>query len=100
MDGLAYCFLPLPVRTQLPCHINGYFELNRYDLPTEQVPLPFRLLPLLSHPLCLTSSCVAKPAVAVKAQNTISRGRSRGELHAAVIDVMYGVAQICKEWVR
>ncbi len=32
--GKAYCFLPLPVNTKLPIHINGYFELssNRRDV--------------------------------------------------------------------
>jgi len=32
--GNAYCFLPLPVRTKLPVHVNGYFELssNRRDV--------------------------------------------------------------------
>jgi len=32
--GNAYCFLPLPVQTQLPVHVNGYFELssNRRDI--------------------------------------------------------------------
>ena len=29
LEGLAYCFLPLPVKTGLPCHVNGYFELSR-----------------------------------------------------------------------
>lgn len=31
--GAAYCFLPLPVQTGLPVHVNGYFELssNRYE---------------------------------------------------------------------
>ncbi len=33
-SGTAYCFLPLPVQTQLPVHVNGYFELssNRRDI--------------------------------------------------------------------
>lgn len=33
-DGLAYCFLPLPVRTGLPVMVNGFFELssNRRDV--------------------------------------------------------------------
>lgn len=33
-DGAAYCFLPLPVKTMLPVHVNGYFELssNRRDV--------------------------------------------------------------------
>jgi sacsin len=33
-EGRAFCFLPLPVRTGLPVHINGYFELssNRRDI--------------------------------------------------------------------
>jgi hypothetical protein len=33
-DGSAYCFLPLPVPTKLPVHVNGYFELssNRRDV--------------------------------------------------------------------
>ncbi|KAH9323717.1 hypothetical protein KI387_018356, partial [Taxus chinensis] len=33
-DGRAFCFLPLPVRTGLPVHVNGYFELssNRRDI--------------------------------------------------------------------
>ncbi len=32
--GAAYCFLPLPVQTGLPFHVNGYFELssNRRDV--------------------------------------------------------------------
>ena len=32
--GQAFCFLPLPVFTQLPVHVNGYFELssNRRDI--------------------------------------------------------------------
>lgn len=32
--GKAYCFLPLPVLTGLPVHVNGYFELsaNRRDI--------------------------------------------------------------------
>lgn len=32
--GNAYCFLPLPVKTRLPIHVNGYFELssNRRDV--------------------------------------------------------------------
>ena len=32
--GQVYCFLPLPVHTGLPVHINGYFELssNRRDI--------------------------------------------------------------------
>jgi sacsin len=34
LDGRGYCFLPLPVHTQLPVHVNGYFELssNRRDV--------------------------------------------------------------------
>lgn len=34
VEGLAYCFLPLPVPTQLPVHVNGFFELssNRRDI--------------------------------------------------------------------
>ena len=34
IDGSAYCFLPLPVSTRLPVHVNGYFELssNRRDI--------------------------------------------------------------------
>lgn len=34
LDGRGYCFLPLPVCTQLPVHVNGYFELssNRRDI--------------------------------------------------------------------
>lgn len=33
-DGLAYCFLPLPVKTALPVMTNGFFELssNRRDI--------------------------------------------------------------------
>jgi len=33
-NGQAYCFLPLPVSTGLPVHVNGYFELssNRRDV--------------------------------------------------------------------
>ena len=33
-EGQAFCFLPLPVRTQLPVHVNAYFELssNRRDI--------------------------------------------------------------------
>ncbi|TMW63551.1 hypothetical protein Poli38472_002492 [Pythium oligandrum] len=34
VEGRAFCFLPLPVRTGLSVHINGYFELssNRRDI--------------------------------------------------------------------
>jgi sacsin len=34
LQGRAYCFLPLPVRTGLPVHVNGAFELsaNRRDV--------------------------------------------------------------------
>ncbi|KAI5066266.1 hypothetical protein GOP47_0018890 [Adiantum capillus-veneris] len=33
-DGKAFCFLPLPLRTNLPIHVNGFFELssNRRDI--------------------------------------------------------------------
>ncbi|KAL0410666.1 UNVERIFIED_CONTAM: Sacsin [Sesamum latifolium] len=33
-DGRAFCFLPLPISTGLPVHINAYFELssNRRDI--------------------------------------------------------------------
>jgi hypothetical protein len=32
--GRAFCYLPLPVSTAMPVHINGYFELssNRRDI--------------------------------------------------------------------
>ena len=34
LDGRAFCFLPLPIRTGLPVHLNAYFELssNRRDI--------------------------------------------------------------------
>jgi len=34
VEGKAFCFLPLPVGTGMPVHINGYFELssNRRDI--------------------------------------------------------------------
>ena len=34
LKGAAYCFLPLPVITRLPVHVNGFFELssNRYGV--------------------------------------------------------------------
>ncbi len=34
LKGRAFCFLPLPVHTQYPVHVNGYFELssNRRDI--------------------------------------------------------------------
>ncbi|XP_020275406.1 sacsin [Asparagus officinalis] len=34
VDGRAFCFLPLPIITSLPVHINAYFELssNRRDI--------------------------------------------------------------------
>ena len=34
LNGAAYCFLPLPVVTKLPVHVNGYFALssNRRDV--------------------------------------------------------------------
>lgn len=28
VEGMAYCFLPLPIRTGLPVHINGFFDLG------------------------------------------------------------------------
>ena len=35
-DGRAFCFLPLPAKTGLGAHVNGYFELstNRRDIWT------------------------------------------------------------------
>lgn len=27
-EGHAFCFLPLPVNTLLPVHVNGFFELS------------------------------------------------------------------------
>jgi sacsin len=40
-DGLAYCFLPLPVQTGLPVMVNGFFELssNRRDVWQEGVDM-------------------------------------------------------------
>lgn len=34
VQGRAYCFLPLPIETHLPVHVNGYFALgsNRREL--------------------------------------------------------------------
>lgn len=34
IQGQAFCFLPLPVKTKLPIHVNAYFELssNRRDI--------------------------------------------------------------------
>eukprot|EP01036_Dinobryon_divergens_P039661 gene39661-52315_t len=34
VQGRAFCFLPLPIETSLPVHVNGYFDLssNRRDL--------------------------------------------------------------------
>ncbi|KAL4575550.1 hypothetical protein LXL04_022397 [Taraxacum kok-saghyz] len=34
VDGQAFCFLPLPINTGLPVHVNAYFELssNRRDI--------------------------------------------------------------------
>jgi sacsin len=33
-DGQAFCFLPLPIKTGLPVHVNAFFELssNRRDI--------------------------------------------------------------------
>lgn len=33
-EGRAFCFLPLPAKTGLPVHVNGYFEIssNRRDI--------------------------------------------------------------------
>ena len=40
--GTAFCFLPLPVKTGLPVHVNAYFELssNRYVLRVSQILTP------------------------------------------------------------
>lgn len=34
VQGTAFCFLPLPIPTNLPVHVNAYFELssNRRDI--------------------------------------------------------------------
>ncbi|EFJ19830.1 hypothetical protein SELMODRAFT_152901 [Selaginella moellendorffii] len=34
VEGRAFCFLPLPIKTGMPFHVNGYFELsaNRRDI--------------------------------------------------------------------
>ena len=29
VDGYAFCFLPLPMKTHLPFHINGFFEISK-----------------------------------------------------------------------
>ena len=28
LKGRAYCFLPLPIATELPVHVNGFFEVS------------------------------------------------------------------------
>ena len=42
LQGMAACFLPLPVATGLPVHVNGYFELssNRRDIWCGSTQLP------------------------------------------------------------
>jgi hypothetical protein len=45
-SGRAFCFLPLPVRTGLPVHVNGYFELSSNRRDVWYRPLP-------SHPLAI-----------------------------------------------
>lgn len=39
--GAAYCFLPLPIKTGLPVHVNGFFEIssNRRDRAWEALAL-------------------------------------------------------------
>ena len=51
LDGHVYCFLPLPIISHLPVHINGHFALNtaRRDLwkptdPTRAIPDDPRLI--------------------------------------------------------
>ena len=52
VEGRAYCFLPLPVSTGLPVHINGYFELssNRCVI---------RVLALIVHIFSVVRQCVS-----------------------------------------
>lgn len=40
-SGAAYCFLPLPIQTELPVMVNGFFELssNRRDIWQESVDM-------------------------------------------------------------
>ena len=47
--GRAFCFLPLPVQTNLPIHINAYFELssNRRDIWRGKIVFFFSLFFLL-----------------------------------------------------
>jgi len=41
IEGTAYCFLPLPIKTGLPVHLNGYFSLtsNRREIWTSNTEL-------------------------------------------------------------
>ena len=45
-DHVAYCFLPLPVTTSLPVHVNGHFALDgsRRDLWFDQSPTCLRTI--------------------------------------------------------
>lgn len=52
--GQAFCFLPLPVRTQLPVHVNAYWELsaNRRDIWRYASSLLFSSLHTLLYFTC------------------------------------------------
>ena len=51
LQGMAACFLPLPVATGLPVHVNGYFELssNRRDIWCATWSLADNLYPVTIH---------------------------------------------------
>lgn len=72
LDGQIYSFLPMPIHSGLPVHINGYFELNssRTDVLTSKEINPeslawntrYTVLPL-SHSFSFapqTSTCTYK----------------------------------------
>ena len=62
--GQAFCFLPLPVRTQLPVHVNAYWELsaNRRDIWRYFFSHPFISCPIfhsLFMKIALLCLCLA-----------------------------------------
>ena len=105
MNGGAYCFLPLPIRTGLPVHINAFFDVSTdrrsITQSCDDITDPTRvrwnellrdhvIVPLYCHILNLARSFVSNPAFQLHINDyyrlfpkvaTIADGYFRGVAH-------------------
>jgi hypothetical protein len=49
-SGRAFVFLPLPIATGLPLHVNGCFELSRWEALADVFHMQLSLLSAIRHP--------------------------------------------------